>query len=182
MIDQVRTFIAVDLSLDCVDYISTLQSQIKGIIPDLKWVNPDNCHITLKFLGSISADSIEHITKALQPSLESTNSFSVKTSNVSTFPSLQSPKILWLGLSDPQNKLQLLFNTVEETLYSFPKENRPFIAHITLARGHIPTSMFFINAIQTKSVEINIRHVTFYQSILSLQEPKYVPLHRWLLK
>lgn len=184
MTPHLRTFIAVNLSQECVDYISSLQSQLKETDPDFKWVKPENCHITLKFLGDISASSIVSIIEILRGPLGSTDSFHIQTSNVGAFPSLLSPKILWLGVNDQHNKLQLLFNIVEEKLSSlgFAREVRPFTAHITLARARSLTSIPLFNAAQTESIHITVKNVSLYQSILSLQEPQYVLLHGWSLK
>lgn len=183
MSSRLRTFIAINLSKEFIEYISSLQFQLQQLLPHIKWVKPDNCHITLKFLGDVPTHSIPSLIDPLHTSLDTMDSFSLQTSDVGAFPSLQTPQILWLGLNDQNKKLGLLFDTVENTLVKlgFNKESRRFAAHITLGRAR-STPPPLLSSIETKPIPILVDQITLYQSVLSSQRPQYVPLHTWSLK
>ncbi len=65
MTETVRTFIAIELSPEIKDELAKLQAELKPAGADVKWVNPAAIHITLKFLGDITKETIEEIGKIL---------------------------------------------------------------------------------------------------------------------
>lgn len=188
MTTHLRTFIAVELPTECIEFIETLQSRLKAISPDVKWVKPSHCHITLKFLGNVPADTIPAMIGQIQTSLENVPAFCIETTTIGAFPSLQRPEVLWIGVTDEQKKLAQLAGHIETTLISlgFPPEKRAFSAHITFARTRPSKKTISwahaLSLIHKQPLIITVDHVLLYQSVLSSQGPEYILLHRWSLK
>lgn len=188
MKSYLRLFIALELPNECVEFINNIQSQLQAISSDVKWVKPQNCHLTLKFLGDVPEETIAPIIPALEKSLENISSFSIETSGIGAFPSLQRPQILWLGADDHHNRLAQTANLIETTLLPFgiPNEDRTFSAHITLARFRAskkPRPLAgLVSSLTQKNLTIPVNQVILYRSILSAQGPDYSPIHRWSLQ
>lgn len=143
---MIRTFVAVELGADLRTFVARAQDQIKerlvrsllrmGRDVRVQWVRPDSIHLTLKFLGDIEEDLVERIRAALAPAVSGVSPFSVGVERVGVFPDLRNPRVLWLGLSGPVETLVRLAADTDAALHSlgFPREERPFSPHLTLAR------------------------------------------------
>lgn len=134
--EQLRTFIAIELPGDIKGELSDLQQELA--CPDLhaKWVSRENIHLTLKFLGAVASDRIAEITGALKESLKNEEGFSFTLNGVGAFPSPSRPKVVWVGITEGKEKLRTIAGKIEATLekMGFPKEKRGFSAHVTLSR------------------------------------------------
>lgn len=101
----------------------------------INWVDPENFHITLKFLGEIPVSKIDIVNSRLVHVAQRNPSFELKGSNFGYFGKLSAPKVFWLGYVY-NKKLETLQTHIDEQLSSlgFPKENREYFPHLTLAR------------------------------------------------
>ena len=62
MAEQIRTFIAVNLSDELRAQAGAVQQELRTAAPAVKWVDPQGMHFTLKFLGGVDAGLIDRIT------------------------------------------------------------------------------------------------------------------------
>jgi 2'-5' RNA ligase len=135
--EKIRSFIAVELPGELKKALAELQSRFKssGSLP-LRWVEPGNIHITLKFLGDIDVDITGKITAALEASIHDIPPFSIEAGGLGVFPNMQRIQIIWVGLSGDLQKLGQLQKQIDVSLNTlgFPAEARPFTPHLTLAR------------------------------------------------
>ena len=137
MVESVRAFVAIELSLEMIGVLGELIARLKGTgLSGVRWVNPEAVHLTLKFLGNVPRAQIGEITHALSRSVLGSAPFTLEMGEVGGFPTLDAPRVLWVGLKEELDELASLQQKVEEELQSlgFPKERRPFTAHLTLAR------------------------------------------------
>jgi len=135
--EQIRSFIAIELPDELRLEIGRLQAQLKsGSQPWVKWVNPDSIHLTLKFLGNIAVDRIDEITRAMEEAAQTVPPFHLEIKDVGAFPNLKRVQVVWVGISGEVDKLGQLQQRIESNLerLGFAPESRPFTAHLTLAR------------------------------------------------
>ena len=135
--EQVRSFIAIELSDELKLGLSQLQDGLKlGGQSWVKWVDPYGIHLTLKFLGSIAVDMIGEITKAMEQVVQGIPPFHLKVSGLGVFPNLIRTQVAWVGISGEMDKLSQLQQQLEASLarLGFAHESRPFKPHLTLAR------------------------------------------------
>jgi 2'-5' RNA ligase len=101
----------------------------------VKWVRPENLHITLKFLGDVNEDSIYTIAQKLTELSAVHAALQVKLKTIGAFPSLKRPNALWIGITKTP-ALEALHCGIEEAMSQagFKKEDRPFTPHLTIAR------------------------------------------------
>ncbi|MFQ6098792.1 MAG: RNA 2',3'-cyclic phosphodiesterase, partial [Armatimonadota bacterium] len=102
----------------------------------VKWVEPDNLHLTLKFLGNIPEAQVEPIAGALEGVACDTAPFVAHVAGVGAFPNLKRPRVVWAGIASGSDELKRLAANVQEALVplGFDPERREFSAHLTLGR------------------------------------------------
>lgn len=135
--EQVRSFIAIELPDELKLGLARLEAQLKmSKQPWVKWVDPYSIHLTLKFLGSITADRISEITGAMGAATQGIPPFRLEVKDLGVFPSLRRVQVAWVGISGEVNKLSQLLQRLESNLtrLGFAPESRPFTPHLTLAR------------------------------------------------
>ena len=135
-----RTFIAINVPPAVLDTITRIQTRFKSLGLHASWVKPGNIHLTLKFLGDTDPDRIPGIQNKLTETLASFARFQLSLGSAGVFPDTNNPRVLWLGLKDEEGALKTLQTDIEKTLESigFPREQRPFSPHVTLARIKSP--------------------------------------------
>ncbi|MFC1995338.1 RNA 2',3'-cyclic phosphodiesterase [Chloroflexota bacterium] len=135
--EQVRSFIAIELPDELKAGLNQLQTQLKiGKQPSVKWVDPYSIHLTLKFLGSIAVDRIDEITGAIEIATRGMSPFRLDVKELGAFPNLRRVQVVWVGVSGEVYKLGQLQQRLESNLarLGFTPEPRSFTPHLTLAR------------------------------------------------
>jgi 2'-5' RNA ligase len=136
MSETIRTFIAIELPEKIIDSISRIQERLQPYGLKVRWVRPQNIHLTLKFLGNIQKVQTEKIKQAIIESAHGFAPISIAAKGIGAFPSIKRPRVIWVGLAGQINQLQKLQKTLDEKLAAngFPKEKRKFKGHLTLGR------------------------------------------------
>lgn len=132
-----RLFIAIDLNQQIKDKIKILQENLAKINTDIRWVKPENIHITIKFLGEVKDEKIEKISNRLKEICFSFQSFTFDINEAGSFPDWKAPRVIWLGVGSGREELTRLAEIISEIFYKefgFKKENTEFNAHITIGR------------------------------------------------
>ena len=110
----IRAFIAVELPEGLKKELSELETQLKKNSPPVvKWVDPNSIHITLKFLGEISEDSIEELMLAIEEAAQGTTPFQLEVRELGAFPNLERPQVLWVGVKGELEKIAQLQKRIE---------------------------------------------------------------------
>ena len=134
--DSFRTFIAIELPADVRARVAQHIACLRHELPDVRasWSREDNLHLTLKFLGNVSVADIPKVSDAVERSTKSVSPFELTFSDCGSFPQHGRPSVLWIGTQ--ASGLQGLYVAIENELAEggFPRESRPFRAHLTIAR------------------------------------------------
>ncbi|MBU2521464.1 MAG: RNA 2',3'-cyclic phosphodiesterase [Proteobacteria bacterium] len=136
MPDTIRTFIAFKLPENIISSIRKIQEDIKSYAFKVRWVNPENIHLTLKFLGNISATDIEKVSESIINTVNGHAPISLTVKGAGVFPCIKRPRVIWVGITGEIEKLAGIQKDIEENLekLGFPREKRPFRGHLTLGR------------------------------------------------
>jgi RNA 2',3'-cyclic 3'-phosphodiesterase len=129
-----RIFIALDIDDTIRERIQRFMDGVCGFAPDARWVRAESLHVTLKFIGEKPADAVEQIQQALSGIQGEAITMSFR--GYGFFPTLKAARVFWIGIeSGPP--LASLAKAVDEATAALgvPREDRPFSAHLTLARG-----------------------------------------------
>ena len=135
--EQVRSFVAIELPDEVKSALARLQNQLKsgGQFP-VKWVDTYSIHLTLKFLGNIDRDMVEEITRAMDEAVRGVSPFHLEIKGLGVFPNLKRVQVAWVGVGGGLGQLGELHKHIESSLspLGFAPESRPFTPHLTLAR------------------------------------------------
>lgn len=131
-----RTFIAIELPPEIKESLARIQNQLKTSGADAKWVEPQNIHLTLKFLGEINEQKLAQIVSIIEDISKNKNAFSIRLSSLGAFPKINSPRVIWIGIDKGDNETKDMVESLEEKIarIGIPKEDRPFSSHITIGR------------------------------------------------
>ena len=131
--EKIRTFIAVDIPVS--QKIKDLIAEIKKTGVNAKLVEPENIHITLKFLGDTNTALVNDIEKIIKESTDKISPFEIKLRNVGVFPNTNYIKVFWIGVENTEI-LGKISKEIDRKLseLDFEKERREFSAHLTIAR------------------------------------------------
>ena len=131
-----RAFIAIELPAEVTGALSSLQATLKGQGVKLRWVRPGNIHLTLKFLGEVSAERLQAVQGVVQEVAGSHAAFSLVSRGLGAFPSVKKPRVLWSGIHGEVDRLAALQSHLDQALarFGFVPETRAFRGHLTLGR------------------------------------------------
>jgi 2'-5' RNA ligase len=133
---MIRAFIAIPIEdaagSAIIKIIDALKSFSGGAGADVKWVENNNIHLTLKFLGTIDEQQAERVKEAMN-SLHDMEPFRMDLNEIGAFPSISRPRVLWIGIKQ-QEQVKALFDKMEAYINDIRGEDRPFAAHITIGR------------------------------------------------
>jgi len=135
--DEIRAFIAIELPGELKSVLKDLEEKLRTPKSRCaKWVDPGSMHLTLKFLGNVGQKQVEEIKKDLETQAKLSKPLSLVTAETGCFPNMQRPRVFWIGLNGEIEKLLDLQSRIDESTgkLGFPRESRPFTAHLTLAR------------------------------------------------
>lgn len=178
-----RAFIGIALPPEIRASLHGLQQDLAASGADVKWVEPANLHVTLKFLDEITPEQAEAVKMMLGRLAGKAAAFSLGLSCVGAFPSLAVPRVIWVGLEEGKELLARLAASIEEEARarSLRKEERPFSPHMTIgrvrsSRGHQALTQALREAIWTPPPAWTVGALTLYQSVLSPAGPRYTAL------
>ncbi|MFH1382951.1 MAG: RNA 2',3'-cyclic phosphodiesterase [Chloroflexota bacterium] len=134
--EQIRSFIAIELPGEVKEKLTQLQRQLKRNQSWIKWVGPAGIHLTLKFLGNIDAGKVEEVLLAMEEAAQDIPAFRLEVKDTGVFPNLNRVQVVWVGLSGELDKLSRLQQQLEANLaqLGFAVEERSFTPHLTIAR------------------------------------------------
>ncbi len=135
----IRSFIAVNLPEELKEKIGAEIPYLKDSGADVKWVDPESMHITLKFLGYVPEEKIDQVAFVAAGVAREIRPFELIFRGTGAFPAETAPRVVWVGVEDPSGMLMELQKRLEEALsgLGFEKEGG-FNAHITLGRVKSP--------------------------------------------
>lgn len=133
-----RLFIAANVKAETKSKIAGIQSAIKKkiTVADIKWVEPKDLHLTLKFLGEVDDSRKDLVSEKSRQAIIGIKKFEIDFEKIGVFPNESFPRVLWLGIEKGKEELASLAIGIENSLSAigFEKEKRPFSAHLTLGR------------------------------------------------
>ena len=185
---QIRSFIAIEIPDSIQLAIVRLTTKLRNHYPYpvIRWVNPANIHLTLKFLGNISISDLEKIARTIALDASLIAPFSITFSDFGIFPNARKPRIVWISTNSPPilKEIQSRIEVISSE-YGIQKEIRPFSPHITLGRiGNYGTVQDFehlsaeLSSINPSVIDkISISAIKIFKSDLKPTGPIYTPIH-----
>ena len=134
----IRAFIAIDLPPVVKAALGDVTATLGRGLPRgaVRWVRPEQMHLTLRFLGDTPADRLPALAAALDALSAGRPLFTLRLAEAGCFPNTRRPRVVWVGLGGDEAALGSLVAALEAALrpLGWPPEDRPFRAHLTLGR------------------------------------------------
>ena len=177
-------FCAVELPGEVRRQLEEHILKLRKAVPDAaaSWSRVENIHLTLKFFGNVALDQIPAISAAAERTVDEFSPFPIVIGNTGVFPRPSRAQVLWIGVSDPSGKLSALQEQFENECVAegFPKENRAYRPHLTIARirrpeGARPLADAHLQ-MHFNPTEIELNDLILFRSELSPKGSKYTPI------
>ena len=129
-----RLFCAIEIPFNLRRQIILRANRLRETFPQVQasWTRDENLHLTLKFIGEVGASRASSLTQAVANTAAVVQPFEVHVERPGAFPK----RVLWIGVTDPSGELARLQNQLDRECAAkgFPKEERAFHPHLTVAR------------------------------------------------
>ncbi|MCM8797431.1 MAG: RNA 2',3'-cyclic phosphodiesterase [Candidatus Omnitrophica bacterium] len=187
-----RTFIAIAFPETIRDYLKEVLERLKATGADVKWVSPENIHLTLKFLGEVDAEKTEKIALIMETIAKDTPCFRMSLSSLGAFPKIDYPRVIWMGVDKGGKECKEIAMVLEDKIakLGITRQDRPFSSHITVGRLRSYTHRErLIQELRNptipatgKNPEFSVGQITLFKSTLTPAGPIYEPLKTVNLK
>ena len=190
-----RLFIALETNEAVQHAVAEVQQTLRRRSDSLpvRWVQPTKVHLTLQFLGNVVSTHIPPLIAALAPAVATHDALFLRADTVGAFPSVESPRVLWLGLRGDEDRLMALQRAVTEAVRrveSVVADRKPFRPHLTLGRVErlhrdAPGMTAVVSALR-RSVAVPpaawpVESVALIRSVLGAGGSRYTVLERFSL-
>ena len=133
-----RAFVAIDLTTTVRRRLADLEAELSKDVPrgTVRWVAADGIHLTLKFLGETSQEQAGGVQARMESLAADFAPFEVQIGGAGCFPSLNAPRVVWIGAASTDGELGRLQTSLESecSKLGFEREQRGFRPHLTLGR------------------------------------------------
>lgn len=180
--NTLRLFCAIQMPSEVRHPLSAHAKRLRDLFPNASasWTRDDNHHLTLKFIGEVEEARATRLSAATERAASSVEPFTVIVDGPGVFPK----RVLWIGIDDPSGRLGKLQQRLEEECAheGFPKEERAFHPHLTLARLRKPQNSRELEEQHKQArfvpVEVKVDELVVIKSELSSSGSKYTVLSR----
>lgn len=182
-----RCFIALPVSAEVKAEAAKIQSEIVRENPGvaIKWTEPENFHLTLKFLGEISEAEAERVKNILAELAGRHRAFFCGLKRFSGFPNLKQPNVLVVELEGGEKEGRELRQDLDAALTSAGfvfEDEKPWRPHLTLGRVKDSLGLVGLEKISVAPISWTIDNLEFFKSTLTPTGPKYDKIGEWGLK
>jgi 2'-5' RNA ligase len=185
---KLRIFVAVEINDEIRRGLSGLITRLKTTGADVKWVVPENVHITLKFLGYVEDAQVAAVSKLIRKAVASINSFTVDIKHLGAFPNWKRPRVIFVVAHEKDNNLATIYSRLDDSLteLGIKKEGREFTPHLTVGRVKSPNNLRAlvetVDSLKESSFgQYTVESIALMQSDLKPTGPVYKKLDEFKL-
>ncbi len=182
-----RAFFAFELPEEVIDELDRLTDELRNIIPrGIKWVRPEQMHITLKFLGDIAPQDIRELDIAAAEILADQSEFEIYEPRIQAIPS-RNPRVIWVHYQTDEKRVLSLPGKIRSIAggMGYDLDNKPLKLHATLGRVKSSVDMEQVARMlsyKPKITKANINQITLYKSVLQPEGPVYTAISSYDLQ
>jgi 2'-5' RNA ligase len=178
---QIRAFLAIDVDEDLKAKMYKIIKEFKQIDANIKYVDLENLHLTLKFFGDIDVEGIDLLSSKISKVVENFDGFNLKIKGCGAFPNTNRIKVIWLGIENDEIVKRLHDELDKEFVkLGFDKDKR-FSSHLTIgrmksAKGKAKVKSTIEEFSDVKIGEMSVDRIVLKKSTLTPKGPIYEDL------
>ena len=141
--ERLRLFVGVSIPRTHLERIDREIKSFRDKAINARWIDIENQHVTLKFLGSTPGDRVEEVERVCTMVASGHRSASLSLTETGAFPSARRVRVLWIGIDDPGELLSRIASDLDQAFepLGFAAEGRDFTPHLTLCRFKMPVPL-----------------------------------------
>ncbi|MEE9280729.1 MAG: RNA 2',3'-cyclic phosphodiesterase [Myxococcota bacterium] len=179
--ETLRAFFALELPAEARERAAEARQALRAAVPEgVRWVPSDNLHLTLKFLGDVGSREVPRLVARAEAKLQAIAPFELELTGFGALPNARAARVLWLGVGKGGRELARIARKLDAAAASIgvERERRPFRAHLTLGRLRRPQRVQIERLEAPGGIAFSVEEVILYESRLSSDGARYVPLAR----
>jgi RNA 2',3'-cyclic 3'-phosphodiesterase len=185
----IRSFLAFELPPEIKEQVRRISEELKKSKLDVRWVKPENIHLTIVFLGDVKEGDISAIGREVEKVCSGFHPFDFNLKGLGVFPDRRRPRIFWVGFDGDIERVSTFKDALCERLapFNIKEENRQFKPHLTLGRFRNPgrtdakLDEMLMRYEGFSSPVFNSKELALFKSDLKPQGPIYTKLDAWEL-
>ena len=183
-----RTFVCIEICDKVRQNMSLLYGMLSEAGANVRWVDEENVHLTLLFLGEVNQRRIAEVCAAVGKIAAETKDFRFSVEGIGAFPEKGTPRVVWCGVKEHRGALEKLQSEIAEALRDYVQKHdrKKFVPHLTVGRVRGPKNadalldIIHKNRGQRFGMQ-NAASIVVMMSDLAPGGPCYTPLGRWQL-
>lgn len=179
-----RIFIAINLADEVKKKLEPTIEELKKLNPDygVKWVAPENLHLTLHFFGDLEENKIQEVEEGIHEVVKHLKSFEMTTGDFGCFPNEQTPHVFFTSVHDTDS-IHKLIGEIEVMLENlgYEVDARPWQGHLTLGRIK-DWSRCKITGVEIPALTFSVKSIELMESELTPDGPVYSVIKSFSLK
>jgi 2'-5' RNA ligase len=180
---SVRCFIVIGLPQATIDTLEAVSCELSSRVEGVRWVKPQNIHLTLRFLGDVEENRLNAIRGVIDNVSSEHGTLHFDLDEIGAFPNSGKARVIWVGLSGDLLGLNALQRDISDAMETcgFEPEPRPFRPHLTLGRARDPIVLPAIDEM-VSSAPFEGTRLRLIRSELGQGGARYTDLHAVSLK
>lgn len=185
---MIRTFVGIELDEATRGLLADEIAYLKHAAPAVRWVAPENLHLTLKFVGDVRERDLPELLATVSEVTAQHDPFSLRVLGLGVFPRPDRPRVLWAGCAEGSDQATRLARDLEAACarIGYPPEKRPYRPHITLGRVKNPRDadeaiLRIEDGANTDFDSTDVRSAVVFMSELTKSGAEYTPMHHAML-
>src|SRR3972149_10212321 len=182
MSESIRSFLAFDLENEQVRRkLAAVQKLLVQTGADLKPVETENIHVTMRFLGNVTPKMVEGVFEEMKKTQFAP--FNVQIKGLGAFPDVRYPRVVWAGITEGANELRGIFSQLEPRLpgLGFAPDGKGLSPLLTIARVRSGKNKAQLSEFGTENASYDFgtiiaKCLRLKQSVLSPKGPTYSTL------
>lgn len=172
-----RAFFAILLSEETRKNLGQCRDDLKASFDNVKWVENENFHVTLSFLGEIDQRMVDLLIKGIQQVSGEITPFEMNLFGLGAFPGLAKPRVIWAGIREGSEEIKSVYREVDKFLRTLGfTEDKKFSPHVTIGRVRSQLDSQGLVSCSKKVGELGrekVQGISLMESALTSKGPVY---------
>lgn len=181
---MIRTFIALELDEETRRALGGEIAYLKSQAPKVRWVRPENLHVTLKFIGDVPDSDIREIFDIVDDVAALHDPFSLRVAGLGCFPDFRRMRVVWAGCDAGGDNVSRIAADLQAECarYGYKPERKPFSPHVTIGRLKLPREGEMLeDALEDGRRQeygvVDVSSITVFMSELKRGGAEYTAMH-----